>query len=192
MRNEKRLLSNRRIAILITVVVAVLATMWGVNRTSARYTRDIEAMFYDGVYLKDDGYTEQSISAHLDNSEQVVLRLATVLVNYPELSDKAESSLSYRRELIAAKSIGDKSSAYIRMRDQFIELTDAAKRADLSARDMEAVTQDSTVFNGASIAILNSRYNDKVTEYFEGRSAIARMIGVFTPTKAPAFFLASY
>ena len=192
MRRDKKLLSDRKVAILITVVIAILATMLGVYRTSVRYTRNIEALFYDGVYLEDEGYREQSINAHLDNSAGIVLRLATLLESYPELTEKTEDLLSARRELIAAKDIKGKSLSYDKMRLLFVELTSAATRVDLSDRDREAISQDVAVFNGASIAMIRSSYNDKVTEYFTGRSALARMLGAFTPNREPSFFLTTH
>jgi len=183
-----KLLKNRKFAILLTIVIAVLATLFGVYKTSVRYTRSVEAMFYDGVYLSNDGYTQPAISSHLENSANAALGLATLMGSYPELADKAGEIISARRDLLAAGSISDKSSANLKMNGFVIELLDAAMSANLTDRDKNAASQYYSTFIGASNAIANSSYNVKVADYMNGRSILMRIIGAVLPVKTPDFF----
>jgi len=183
-----KLLKNRKFVILITVVIVILATMFGVYRTSARYTREIENMFYDGVFLKSEGYVEQSINTHLENCANASLGLATIMENYPELASGAKDLLSSRRDLFAAGSIKEKSVAFSEMRELFIELLENSMLVELSMRDMEAASQYLSTFNGAFIAIASSSYNDRAIEYLDGRSALMRIIGLLVPVKEPELF----
>ena len=183
-----KFLKNRKTAILITVVTAIIATLIGVYKTSGRDTRDIEAMFYDGVYLKDDGYTQASIDSHLGNSADAALGLATIMEKRPELADKAAALLSARRELIAAESISGKSAAYSGLVSCFDELIRAALSAELTDRESGAAAEYVSTFNGAGKAMLGSGYNKMVMEYLDGRSPFIRIISVFIPVRSPDTF----
>jgi len=182
-----KFLKNRKIAVLIAVVVAIIATLSGVYKTSGRDTRDIEAMFYSGVYLKDDGYTQASIDSHLRNSADAALGLATITEKHPELADKAKALISARRELIAAESISGKSAAYSGLVHCFDELFRAARSVDLADRESDAAEYSST-FSSAGKAILGSGYNNMVMEYLDGRSPFIRIIGIFIPVRSPDTF----
>ena len=183
-----KLLKNRKIAILFTVVVAIIATMTGVYTTAAKNTRNIEAMFYDGVYLKDEGYTQPGAALHVSSCANAALGLATMMKDHTGFSGKAEELLSARRELMDAGSVRETSMYFREMRDRFQELSGAAVNANLSERDMEAVLQHQSTFTGASTALLHSRYNDEVTDYLSGQSALMRIIGTFVSMKEPAYF----
>jgi len=184
------LLKKRSIAILITVVVAIAATLFGVHKTADQHASKVEAMFYEGIYLKDEGYTQPGLATHLDSCANAALGLATTLEKYPELAGRAEELLSVRRELIAAESISDKSSANQQMRRCFIDLLDAAQFVDLSEQDIESVKQYYAQLFGATSAIFNSRYNDKAYEHFVkfGQSRIVFEIDKLFPLKHPDYF----
>ena len=171
---DMELLKNRKFAILITVIIAVCATLFGVYRTAGRYTRKIETMFYDGVYLQDGGYTQPGIDSHLNNAANAALGLATVMGKYPELEYQTGQLISARRELLAAKSINDKSSANLEMWARFINLSDAvtASSPDIALTDSDktAEAQYLETFRGASNAMSDSLYNTEVTKYLDGRS----------------------
>ena len=181
-------LQDRKLAIMITIIVAVLATSLGVYKTSAAYTKKIEAGFYNGVYLKDEGYTQPGINHHLDNCAAEALNLATVLGKYPGLSGKADSVLAARRELLDAGSIAAKQASYLTMASCVYDLTSAAKNVDLSENDIKALTGYSSIFSGALTAISGSVYNDTVTEYLDGRSPFMGTFSGIIPMKEPAYF----
>ena len=183
-----KLLGRRSIAILITVVVVIVATLLGVYSTTGRYTREVEALFYDGIYLEDQGFTQRGINSHLENSANAALGLATLLESYPELSGYAESLLTARRDLMAAGSISAKEQAALEMRDGFINLLETARDVDLIERDKEAAAKFYSTFNGALIAISDSRYNDAVSAHINAQNAVLRLIGYFISADQPAFF----
>ena len=183
------LLRNRGFALLVAVVVAVSALIIGTNRTSDRYASKIEESFYSGVYINAENYTQRSIDSHLNNCADAALGLATMMGAYPELADKADELLTARRELLAAESIKQKGLAGKLTRDRFSQLLDAATSAGLSKRDVDAATEFFSTFSGALTAISGSRYNDKVNEYFDGQSLIARTIGKLANAKQPEAFI---
>ena len=185
-----KLLGKRSIAILITVVVVIASTLLGVYNTSGRYARQIEKMFYDGVFLSDQGFTQPGINTHLENGANAALGLATLLEKHPELSKSTETLLSARRELMSADGVAQKEQAANKMRDGFIDLLDAARDADLSERDKDAATQFYSVFNGALIAISNSRYNDVVGDHLNSQCALMHLAGNFVSAKQPHSFYA--
>ena len=177
---------------MITVAVAVAGTLSGVAGTANRMTRDVEAMFYDGVYLKDEGYTQPGINAHLNEAANAALGLATIMRSYPELADKAEALITARRELIAAEKISEKRSASMEMWAGFYELTEAAgnvsSKTGISDSDMAAAFKYSDTFRGAYNAISRSAYNYRVAEYLNGRSVLTRFIGAFISAREPDYF----
>lgn len=188
------LLRNRKIAILITVVAAILATLLGISGTANRDSRDVEAMFYNGVYLKDEGYTQPGIDSHLNNAANAALGLATILEKYPELESQAGELIRARWDLIASAGIGEKSAANLEMCDRFYNLLDATVNTWLSVpitdRDSDALAHYSETFRSASNTISSSRYNDEVAAYLGSRSFIVRVIGIIVPIKEPDYFTA--
>ena len=184
----KLILKNRKFAILITVVVAVLATMFGVSRTSGRQTRKIEAMFYDGVYLEGEGYTQPGMSSHIRNCADAALGFATIMENHPELAQEAGKLIATQQALVDAYSLSNINSAFISMVDSYNVLMSATTRIALSEREAAAVNQYSNLFSGAQKAMESSRYNTMVTEYLDGRSALTLIISLLAPVKAPHYF----
>ena len=187
-----KFLRKRKTAVLITVAAAIAATLLGVAGTANRMTRDIEAMFYNGVYLKDEGYTQPGIDSHLNEASNAALGLATIMGNYPELSDKAEALISARSGLLSAKRISEKRLANLRMWASFNELAEAAgnvpPNTGMSERDKAAASKYTDTFRGAYIAISSSAYNDKVSEYLSGRSVLTRFLGAFVSASEPEYF----
>lgn len=173
---------------MITVAVAVAATLFGVYSTANRYTHEIEAMFYDGVYLKDQGYTQPGINSHLENSANAALGLAALLKNYPGLSGYTEQLLSSRRALLDSGSIEDKSLAYWQMNSSFLTLLLNARDVDLSEKDKEDARRFYSVFNGALSAVSDSKYNEKVNDHVGAQSALLRLIGYFLKASEPEPF----
>lgn len=174
---------------MLTIVVAILATLLGVYKTSVRDTREIEAMFNDGVYLADAGYKQPGIASHLNNCADAALGLATITEKYPELADISGELILARRELLSATDIRDKGYAYTIMTLYYYDLSMAALNANLSERDMNAVEQYTTAYSGAQSAAIASGYNDEVARYLDGRSALVRFISAFVPAKAPDSFV---
>ena len=179
------MLKNRKIAILIAVAVAAVATLLGVQRSLSRLSRGVEDMFYSGIYIDNGKYMEPSINSHLENSAESAMNLATLLMDRPELVDKANALLAARRSLNDAEGIKAKNAADDKMINAFTDLLRAARNTDLTAREIEAATQYQSTFTGAHKSIANSAYHDKASEYSSGMSFIARMISTILPVQAP-------
>ena len=182
------LIRNRKFAVILTVAVAVIATMLGVYRTSVRDTRNVESMFYDGVYLREEGYTQPGIASHLRNALNAALGLETVTSGYPGLADKVGALTLARRDLLFAADIRAISEAFSEMTASFAELFAAAMGENLSERDMDSSAMYNSAFSGASFAMSASSYNDEVDGYLNNRSFIARLIGMIVPLREPARF----
>ena len=181
-------LKNRKIAVLITIVVVALTTLISVNRSLMRLSRDIERMFYDGVYLESDGYTQPGIDSQIKKHAEATLGLATTLTNYPELGDRADEVLRSRRELLDAGSISDKSICFWAMSRNVHSLIQAASDISLTERDMEAVSSYSATITGAEEFIKGSAYNQAVLLRWNEQSSIARIICALVPAREPAAF----
>ena len=184
-----KLLRNRKIAVSITAIVVILTTLFGVGRSLNALARDIEAMFYDGVYIAADRFTQPGIDAQLRWCASAALGLATITINYPELESHSEEVMRLRRELLAAESIGEKSRAFRFLAPEVYSLAQAALDADLTARDLEAVAHYQRQFADAEAFIRNtSLYNQTVSQRWDERSFIARFIGSFVPVREPEMF----
>jgi len=175
-------------AVFITVVIAVAATLAGIHGTSGRYARNVEASFFDGVYMKAEGYTQPGIATHLDVCANAALGLATLLEKYPELAGPSEDLLSARRELVAADGILAKNNAFSNMVGRYNVILDAAKSSGLSEQDLINTGQYASSFSGAFGAISRSAYNDNVREHLSGQSFFSSIMGVFTGAKQPELF----
>ncbi|MCL2226594.1 MAG: hypothetical protein FWB97_03050 [Oscillospiraceae bacterium] len=183
-----KLLKNRGFAALVSVVVIIAATLFGVYNSASRVSQDIEAMFFDGVFLDDQGFTQPGIYSHLVNISNATLGLVPIMEGYPGLSGIADELMSARRQLLAAGSIAQKESAARALRDSAANLRDASETAELTERDREAMAQHLSTINGAFIAIGNSRYNGAAEERLSAQSPILRQISSFLSASRPYFF----
>ena len=173
---------------LIAALAVIASTLFGIYNSANQVTRQIEAMFYDGVYLADRGFTEPGINSHLENSADAVLGIVTVTEYFPELAQKTESLRSARRALLDAGSIAQKGSAALEMRAGFLELMAAADDVGLTAHDWETLAHHSRTFTGAFTAISGSGYNEAAAERLAEQSAILRLISTFLSADTPDFF----
>jgi len=182
------LLKNRKTAILITAIVAILATLLGVRGSLNRLARDVEAMFVSGVYLEDEKFTQPGIYAHLENRAASALALATALESYPELKAETENLLTARRGLMNANTIKDRYAANESLQQAFTALEEKAGKLSLSGRDKETLEMHASDFSGARTAIMDSRYNAAAASYLDGVSILARILRPFVFVKPPQAF----
>ena len=180
-----KFLKNRKIAVLITVVVAIIATFIGVNMSLSRLSRDIEQMFFDGVYLESEKRTQQSIDSQIEKLSATALNIATLFENRPGLENESASVLNARKELINAVSIRDRGSSLSKMENAFEILVAAAdKIADLNERESLALADYRKSYEGASYFIedtLAPEYNGKVDDFYNSRSFFAALISRAAP-----------
>jgi len=182
------LLKNRKIAILITIVVVLLATLFGVGRSLNRLVTNTEQMFFDGVFLHDQGFTQPAINTHLESIAHLALDCASVFANHPELSYEAEAIRLVRRDFLGANSISEKYTAYVDFSNAFSSFFAAADSAELSDRDRDAVAQFSSTFSGAVSAIENSAYNEMARNYMDGVSGFAKLLRPIARITPPQMF----
>lgn len=186
-----KMLRERKTAVLLTVAIAAVATLIGVYASLRRLTRDVEDMFYSGVYIEDQKYTEPSIYERLKDSAQAALNLATLLKNRPELADEAEALLSAQRWIHDAKSISALSEADAKMAAAFTDLLESAKKSELTVREIEAIRIHQASFSGAHLSIADSAYNEKTEQYSRDVSLIAKLISIVLPVKPPQRFMSN-
>jgi len=182
------LLKNRKIAIMITVVVAILATLLGVRASLNRVASKIEAQFFILEYYNDAGAREPGIISLLDNKANAALGLATILEAHPELKADAEVLLTARRDMLNANDIGGKHSANERMQQAFTALEEKAGGLELSEREDVALETYSSDFYGAQKAIQNNWYNQLAASWLDDVSFPARIIRPFVFASPPQAF----
>jgi len=183
-----KIFKNRKFAVLITIIVVVLATLLGVRGSINRLARDVEVMFYDGVYLKDEGYTQPGIESHLQKRLSSAMGLATLMKSRADLENEADALLSAQSALVNAKSIRDKFTANENLQRAFVKLVEKAEKTELSERELDAISQYSTTFLGAQDAIQNSRYNQQARSYMDGASFPVHLIRPFLFARSPQVF----
>ena len=183
-----KLLKNRFIAVTITIVAVIAATLFGVYNSANRVTREIEAMFYDGVFLEGEGRVQPALASHLENAANAALGLGTILGTYPELAERADALLLAQSELLSAASISRKEAAARSLRDSFLELTHAADGLDLDERDGTAMEHHASMFRGAFSMMQNTAYNDAAEDRLSGQSAILRVVSSFMGANRPGMF----
>ena len=183
-----KLFKNRKFAILIAAVAIVFATLLGVRGSLNRLARNVEVMFYEGVYLKEDGYTQPGIDSQLLNCAQAALDCAKVLEKQPELTGETGALLSARREFMDAKSIREKHKAYISMQHAFAALTEKAGKVGLTQQETEKMTVHMSTFHGAQTAIQNSAYNHKAQTFIDEASIFVHLLRPFLFVTPPQLF----
>lgn len=183
-----KLLKNRKIAILIAVVVMIFTMLFGVHRSLNRLAGDVEEMFYEGVPIEGTDGTWPSISQHLGNLTQSILDTSSLFANHADLSGEAEALTYARRSFMDADSISDKYSAYQDIQSASTLFINKAETLDLSERELVAFIDFQTVFRGASIAIQNSEYNARARGFMDEASFITVLLKPFIFVTAPQVF----
>ena len=183
-----KLLKNRGGAIAITAIVVFAAVLFGVNRSLNKLANDIERMFYEGVYIQEGKYTQPSIHSKLEQCGDQALGISTVITNYSQFSNDADSLILLRRELIAAESIESKSKAFDELSEAVDRTSKALIDADLPQGDFDSAADYITRFNSAKEFITNAAYNDEATERWNKRSYIARVFALLMPARTPETF----
>ena len=183
-------------SVLIAVAVVILATFLGVYGSLARLSRDIERLFYDGVYLEEEGYTQPSINSQLENQSEAALNLASIMRNYPELDAQTDRLLSTRNDFLDSKFITGKAMHITEMQSAFYSLLRASQSSDLSERDLTAAIRYFETFSGAQTFVARNagpNYHAKVSGFRLEIGFPANLINAILPVKGPeVFFPYSY
>lgn len=161
-------LKKRRTARTIAAVVVLLGTILGMNLSVARQTKRLEAQFYDGVYLKDEKYTEPGIEAHLQNMVRASGALSTVAANHDPAAEEYTALQAARQQMTGAATIGEKSAAYRAARSAFEDALARMEALTLDEQEAAIVASAKSSFQGAESAIAKSAYNARVGGFLEG------------------------
>jgi hypothetical protein len=159
------IIKNRKFAILITVAVVVLATLFGVHRSAGKAARQIEARFYDGVYLEDEKYRESSIDSQLKKRDTAALGLISIAENYGGLEALNGDLKQARNDLLDAARISDKYIADEQLQKAYEALYAALMQQELTDRETEAAGHYAATMDGARSLIQKSSYNSEVSEF---------------------------
>lgn len=156
-------LKKRPTALLIFVAVIIIGTLFGVHRSVNKETAKIEAQFSEGVYLKDEKYTQPGIQSQLDKRADAALGLLTVANKYAFLEDVAQQLRMAREELLDADMIGEKYTANEKLEVAYKQLyeTLVAHGDDVPA----SVDSYISTLGGAQGVIEKSGYNQTVDDY---------------------------
>jgi len=183
-----KLLKNRKIAILIAVIVMIFTMLFGVHRSLSRLAKDVEDMFYDGVPIEGTNETWPSINQHLGNLTQSILDTSSMFANHEELSGEAEAMTIARRSFMDADSITDKYSAYQDIQKTSIVFIEKAETFMLYERELITLLDFQTVFRGATRAIQNSEYNERARGFMDEASFIAVLLKPLVFVTSPQVF----
>jgi len=189
------LFKNRGVAVFLTFVVVIAATLVGVGSSLNRVARDIESTFYAERYLDAGGITRRGIFIFLGNIANEALLLATdpvLLDNHNRELDIAGNSLLSSREslmaAISARDIQKMGLAYSEVQQAFSTLAALVERLDLSDHDRQNVDSIISSFSGAQNAISESSYNQRVASFMDDASFVARLLRPFVFVTPPQAF----
>ena len=159
------MLKKRSTAFIVAVFVIIFGTLFGVHRSIAAETRKIETMFYNGVYIKDQNYTQPGISEKLDERAMAALGLVTIAAHYDTLADKADSLRQARLALMDAETITGKYIANEKMQSAYKALLAELAKQNLTDSETAATQSYAETLDGAQGFIQSSAYNNAVSSF---------------------------
>jgi hypothetical protein len=143
-------LKNRKTAVIALVLSALIFTPVGVRASFARESGKIEDMFYNGIHVKDGGYTAPALYDQIEECQNSALGLLTVAANYSggdidELAERLREarirSLEPNYNPALKKPVAERYREYIVMYGFTVELYNALSAAGMTQRD-RAVADD--------------------------------------------------
>ncbi|MCL1834791.1 MAG: hypothetical protein FWG48_01410 [Oscillospiraceae bacterium] len=185
---------ERKTAFLIATAVVVIATLAGVYKSLARLSREVDELFYNGVYLEDARYLEPSINSHLQNSARSALNAGTLLKTYPLLSGEAEALLEARRKLLDATGVAEKYDCDRQMTDAFNVLLKTAMMVDIAENDLKIISEDYlATYRGAHTKMAESKgFHAAVGKMRNDTSAITIALSAILPVSPPKDVFAEF
>lgn len=153
-------LKKRSIAFTVFIIVIVLATVFGVNRSLSSLAGNIEDLFYNGVG------GETPINTYLANRINAAKMVTIIADSYPELKQSRDRLYNAYNDLYEAETISEKFSANEEMQEAFTELYSALIESDtISSKHYEDISSYADTINNTQDKIGRSSYNSKVDEY---------------------------
>ncbi len=179
---------KKPVAILITVLVVILATIYSTNHFLGNACQEVTDSFYEGV--ETDGYRHASINSCLESRCSYANGLLTVASNYDELSEEADTVRDARLRLLEADSLHAKYTVNSELQNAVELLSAAMNTVSLSSRDQEMAETYRSQFDGAGDAIASSGYNEAVRAFERETFNVfpARFLALISGVKAPELF----
>jgi uncharacterized protein YoxC len=146
-------LKKRPAAVLITIAVIILATLFSVHRTLGAKCGQVEDGFYDSVNL------------YLDNCAEAANGMFTVACNYPELEAETTALRTARNALLDTHDISEKYVAYGQLRAAVADLNDAIEQVELSEKAQRNLSGYNSTFDTAVNGVSKAGYNEAVWEF---------------------------
>lgn len=161
-----KFLKRRGGAFTIAIVVVILSTIVGAQRSLGEACQEITDSFSDGVYDEAWDTTRPSISSQLETCYTSANGLYTIIVNYDELQDEADLLRQCKNDLNAATDISGKYSAYAALCDAFDVAASSVAFVELPEREQTMLDRYESNFNGAVGVISSAGYNEAVREFY--------------------------
>ncbi len=184
---------NRKVAAIITVVLCVLFLLLGMNRSVAKQAKLYTNAFYEGVYVKDGGYTSAALADILGSCSTYALTLSSIYADCPAVADEVDALTQARRNLVDAIDAGDISDmygAYRAVSAAAQALTTAGADAELSGNDRSKADDAMAKFTSAEGAIGQNPYNSYIEEYYTKveNTLPMRILGFLVFADGPEYF----
>ena len=156
--------TNRRLAVIILIIVICVFTLVGVNRSLSALASDISKGFYDGVYNDSEGYLEKSIQSHLNNRIDAANGMITMDV--PAASDELDALRQARYALMNGETVKDKYEANVLLTECSERAYEALTASSLTDEQATMLGHYISTLRSADKAIEKLSYNDKVDEFY--------------------------
>lgn len=180
----KKLLSDRRFAAAVLVLVILVFTPLGARRSLKRAVQNVEAQFFTGV----DG--RGSVADFLSDSADAALGLITVGAHYEAAEEETYELREDRHILLRSLEAGD-IFVIVNANDllvaSFQALRDTLLTLPLTEEDAQSLETYATAFEGAQGAVNHAGYNEAakafIADVYERfpASLIASALGVDPP-----------
>ena len=155
----KNLLKNRKVAVVLTVIIMILATLIGSNRSMAAEAYDIEQYF---IY----GYGGYSIQRELDTRTGLAKNLLVVAERNLAVNDSAVKELQDAiTQMEKAKTVNEKSDANQKLTAATERMNLVLDECWLSSSDDRYRRQISMELAACNQAISQDPYNELAMQY---------------------------
>lgn len=155
-----KVFTKRPFALLLSALVILGSTAFGVHRSLSPVVSSTANGFYDGVYSERDGYTTMSIYSQLDAMTDAAMGLITKCGGYESETDRLRASRSELLDAMESHDVSDMYDAYKSLCKSGGDLADAIAGTELETD--AAVADYLSVFAGAQSVISASGYNASV------------------------------
>jgi len=181
------------VAIPLSFILVVLATLFSVNRSLGALCREVEDGFYSGVVY--DGQKRPSIQSHLNTRLERSATIVSIAASHEDLEEQTDAIRDARDWLLFTLEDG-----YIRgsfaaneaLQEAVTALTLTLENAVLSERETQLLETCLSDFTEAFRAISECGYNETVREFI--RTTYDRfptnLLAMLSGVRAPEYFSA--